>query len=432
MKKVYITTSWDDGHPQDLKLAELLTKYDIPATFYVPVNNSERKVMSEKEIHRLSKNFEIGGHTLNHKDLTSLSLTDAEKEIARGKSKLENIISRKVESFAYPDGKYNQNVKQLVGLSGFKCARTIKLFKKTVVDKLLAPTTVHAYDHHPLVYLSELKPEALFKSWNELAVYFLEYCLENGGVFHLWGHSWEIDERGDWKRLEKVLRQINKVTPKKTRLTNGELIGALEKRKREYYLNIKPERYRQKLQSSYHQSELDFLRKKTKGYDNKGKRVLDIGCGIGRISKVFEKADYIGVDFAGNLINYAKKTYPDKRFLVGEFEKLNFTEATWGKYDLILIWGLFEDETSPFSALSEVGNYIKRGTRIIFTLHNQDSLKFRMLSRIKTSYLTQSFPYTSFTSKVVERKAKAYSEKHGFRYRVLILGPSLVVILDKK
>ena len=35
---ILITTSWDDGHPLDLRLAELLHKYDVPATFYIPVS----------------------------------------------------------------------------------------------------------------------------------------------------------------------------------------------------------------------------------------------------------------------------------------------------------------------------------------------------------------------------------------------------------
>ena len=33
-------------------------------------------------------------------------------------------------------------------------------------------------------------------------------CLEQGGVYHLWGHSWEVDARGDWGRLERVLGYI--------------------------------------------------------------------------------------------------------------------------------------------------------------------------------------------------------------------------------
>lgn len=33
-KQLIITTSWDDGHPLDLKIAELLDKYGINGTFY--------------------------------------------------------------------------------------------------------------------------------------------------------------------------------------------------------------------------------------------------------------------------------------------------------------------------------------------------------------------------------------------------------------
>jgi len=34
----YITTSWDDGHPMDLRVAALLAKYGIAGTFYVPAS----------------------------------------------------------------------------------------------------------------------------------------------------------------------------------------------------------------------------------------------------------------------------------------------------------------------------------------------------------------------------------------------------------
>ena len=42
MKQTYITTSWDDGHPLDLRVAELLTKYGLHGTFYIPKAARER------------------------------------------------------------------------------------------------------------------------------------------------------------------------------------------------------------------------------------------------------------------------------------------------------------------------------------------------------------------------------------------------------
>ena len=34
------------------------------------------------------------------------------------------------------------------------------------------------------------------------------YVLENGGVFHLWGHSWEINKNNGWRKLENVVSFI--------------------------------------------------------------------------------------------------------------------------------------------------------------------------------------------------------------------------------
>ena len=41
MKKTIVTTSWDDGHKLDLKLAALLKKYNIKGTFYISPHDNE-------------------------------------------------------------------------------------------------------------------------------------------------------------------------------------------------------------------------------------------------------------------------------------------------------------------------------------------------------------------------------------------------------
>ena len=32
-----------------------------------------------------------------------------------------------------------------------------------------------------------------------------EACLHSGGYFHLWGHSWELDEYDLWEELDRFL-----------------------------------------------------------------------------------------------------------------------------------------------------------------------------------------------------------------------------------
>ncbi len=68
----YLSISVDDGHPTDFRTAELLNKYGLNATFYVPATNSEREVISKQQVRELASRFEIGGHTLNHVTLTSV------------------------------------------------------------------------------------------------------------------------------------------------------------------------------------------------------------------------------------------------------------------------------------------------------------------------------------------------------------------------
>lgn len=46
----------------------------------------------------------------------------------------------------------------------------------------------------------------------------------------------------------------------------------------------------------------------------KDKRVLDVGCGYGRLSDIF--ANYTGIDFSSEMIKLAKKLHPDKIFSV--------------------------------------------------------------------------------------------------------------------
>jgi len=53
-------------------------------------------------------------------------------------------------------------------------------------------------------------------------------------------------------------------------------------------------------------------------------KILDAGCGHGRISKWFD--DYTGVDFSPDLIELGKRENPDKRFIQADLKKLPFKD----------------------------------------------------------------------------------------------------------
>ena len=79
--QIIVTTSWDDGHKLDLKLAGLLNKYSLKGTFYISKNYFEENRLTEADILAISKNHEIGAHTINHPDLAKISANESKKEI---------------------------------------------------------------------------------------------------------------------------------------------------------------------------------------------------------------------------------------------------------------------------------------------------------------------------------------------------------------
>jgi peptidoglycan/xylan/chitin deacetylase (PgdA/CDA1 family) len=70
----------------------------------------ERMMMNEDEIRRLHRaGMEIGGHTVNHPILCALDDARVLREITDNKAHLEAITGESVDSFAYPNGRPQQD-----------------------------------------------------------------------------------------------------------------------------------------------------------------------------------------------------------------------------------------------------------------------------------------------------------------------------------
>ena len=228
---VVVTTSWDDGHRLDPKLAGLLDRHGIAATFYVAPRNAEFRSadrLGPRGIRNLAERFEIGAHTLSHPRLPRLGEVDARREIVDGKSELEDITGAPVTTFCYPRGEYTGAHVRMVRECGFVLARTVRRHSLQPGDRFRARTTVNAYAHRvdgaAVLRMARMRPAAaarMFMSWDDFALAWFDRCRREGGIFHLWGHSWELDARGDWQRLERVLAYIGR-RPGVRYLTNGE------------------------------------------------------------------------------------------------------------------------------------------------------------------------------------------------------------------
>ena len=89
----------------------------------------------------------------------------------------------------------------------------------------LMPTSVQAHPHGwpaytrntlcwgPCRNLWSLIRYGRSADWVRLGRSLVTCALECGGVFHLWGHSWEVEREGQWQRLEEILRLLGGSPP---------------------------------------------------------------------------------------------------------------------------------------------------------------------------------------------------------------------------
>lgn len=190
-------TSWDDGRREDLKIVQLLKKYELPGIFFLP-NNGD---LTEDEIRELGKDFEIGGHTVNHpNDMKVLDDSQIHSEVSGNKMWLEGILGYEIDWFCYPRGRYDERVIDALKVHGFKYARTTIVNKlSTFKDPYRIDTAIHAYQ----------RSEYDGVDWVEHGKRLLQKAKDNNGIFHLWGHSWEIDKNDQWSKIEELFKVMN-------------------------------------------------------------------------------------------------------------------------------------------------------------------------------------------------------------------------------
>jgi len=237
----YLTISVDDGSPDDSKAADLLHKYGLQATFYVAARNPERAVMPPSQVQALSRRFEIGGHTYNHTPLKLLSDGAAWAEICEGKKWLEDLLGEPVVSFCYPRGKFNRRTPTLIKQAGFWGARALLFNLHDLPENpFLWGLSTHACNHSPLNQARHALVEGNYAGlrnfftvykgaadWQAHFFHGLRHVEQHGGIAHLYFHSWEIDQLGQWEALDSVLHSAaqSSLIP----VTNGMLFRSWEK-----------------------------------------------------------------------------------------------------------------------------------------------------------------------------------------------------------
>jgi peptidoglycan/xylan/chitin deacetylase (PgdA/CDA1 family) len=121
---------FDDGYENIYATAfPILQEYSFTATVFLitgycgrhndwPGNSpgiERQPLLSWPEIKEMRRfGLDFGAHTVTHPDLTNLPRQQAEREIAESKAEIEAQLGNEIELFAYPYGKHDAKVKELV------------------------------------------------------------------------------------------------------------------------------------------------------------------------------------------------------------------------------------------------------------------------------------------------------------------------------
>ena len=238
-KPIVVTTSWDDGHALDLRVAELLRARGLPGTFYITIGAGHANPRLDAHDLRCldAEGFEIGAHTVSHRVLAGLRGEPLWLEVRQSKQLLEQLLGRAVPMFCYPKGSFDRSTIAAVRKAGYEGARTVEMLSHRLsFSRYRMPTTVQAFPHPPINYLKNLGKRREFLglcryfaelrrcgNWVSLGKRLFDQVLREGGIWHLYGHSWELEETGQWGQLAEMLDYVSRRAGV-TYATNGQVL----------------------------------------------------------------------------------------------------------------------------------------------------------------------------------------------------------------
>lgn len=132
-RQLVVSLTFDDGYAnQAVTAAPILAAHGMQGTFYVPsgfVGSSGYMTWAQVSALAAAGN-EIGGHTVDHVDLPTVSADQARHEICADRDTLlQHGLA--VTDFAYPYGDFNSGVESIVQECGYNSARTTSWYGST-------------------------------------------------------------------------------------------------------------------------------------------------------------------------------------------------------------------------------------------------------------------------------------------------------------
>lgn len=201
-----LTLSYDDGVNTDIRFIELMKKYNVKCTFNINSGLFGPEAEPDKDIFALSEKkarevyddelIEVATHGYTHPYFDRQPTAQCMLEILKDRQSLEKLFGRIIRGHAYPYGKYNDEVVEILKSAGIAYARTT-----TATHDFTIPSDwlrLHPTCHHADTELFSLTDR------------FIEGEIGNGDgwLFYLWGHTFEFERDENWYIIEEFFEKI--------------------------------------------------------------------------------------------------------------------------------------------------------------------------------------------------------------------------------
>lgn len=209
-----VTFSYDDGAPQDQRLAELFNKYNMKGTFNFNCDLMREGNFTKEQMHEyfLSKGHEIAIHGANHRANGNLRPIEGIRDVLDCRLALEAKCDRIIRGMAYPDSGITQMgnfgtyemVKQYLIELDIAYARTLGGDNNT----FMLPADFHAW--MPTAHHNNPQIMAFIDEFLKLDISTKVYHARRvPRLLYIWGHSFEFDLNDNWEHMEEICKKLS-------------------------------------------------------------------------------------------------------------------------------------------------------------------------------------------------------------------------------
>lgn len=210
-----VTFSYDDGVIEDIKLADIFSKYGMKATFNINsafMGKNERKLTPDEiKEHVFDRGHEIATHGAEHRAPLKQRPIMAIQDTLNCRLGLEEAFGTIIRGMAYPDSGIREwtpasatyeEVKSYLKALGIAYARTLGEDN----DSFMLPDDFYAWmptAHHNNPEIFEYIDK--FVGLDEDKLW---HTAKMPRLFYIWGHSYEFEREGNWERIEEICERL--------------------------------------------------------------------------------------------------------------------------------------------------------------------------------------------------------------------------------